>query len=169
MKHSTLTCVEQHLGFIVLIVYRHSKGPEWVIYCRNVAWIDPSCSNQAQVKDQLLKNLNLDLKWVEYSCWHGKWSCQVFLNNSKTPMCSTSDSLMGISTVTSSGCYRLLCRRGIKSMCCPQGCIALRVAHVERWIFFAAFEWTLKTNLSSQQLYNQTIYTTTLHLWSTSQ
>lgn len=74
MKHSTLTCVEQHLGFIVLIVYRHPEGPEWDVYCRNVSKVNPSFSNTVHVK--ALKNF--DLKWVEYSCWCSKWSFQVF-------------------------------------------------------------------------------------------
>lgn len=62
MKHSTLTCVDQHLGFTVLIVYSPSKGLGRDIYFKNVAWMDPPSSNLLQVIDQLSKTLNLNLK-----------------------------------------------------------------------------------------------------------
>ncbi|KAM7380599.1 hypothetical protein PAMP_003882 [Pampus punctatissimus] len=51
MKHSTLTCVDQHLGFTVLIVYSPSKGLGRDIYYKNVPWVDPPCSRLLQSSD----------------------------------------------------------------------------------------------------------------------
>lgn len=140
MKHSTLTCVEQHLDFKVLIVYRHSKAESRTFTA--AMWPEETHRTQTQSRSKIRnwKVWTINLNCVLYRFSHSEWgfSCECvgfffFSWPARHTLRSTSDILLGISTVTSSGCCRLLYHYGIGSIRCPYGRSTRWAVFVQAW------------------------------------
>lgn len=126
MKHSTLTCVERHLGFTVLIVYRLFKGPEegklLQECCLNGSVSLQSCACQRTKKTLISRGESIiggAVDEVFELFFQELVLMELLLPPDHAPSVS-----WAISTVTSAGCNRLLCHGGIHNMCCPYGCPA---------------------------------------------
>lgn len=114
MKHSTLTCVEQHLSFKVLTVYRHLKAGSI-----QACWQNGHELGTFGEK----KTTKLQFYLCLASFWHSSiLGLASFFLTLRHSFGSSSGCLLGISTLTSSGCYRLLYHARIKK--CPRSSLA---------------------------------------------
>lgn len=114
MKHSTLTCVEQHLSFKVLTVYRHLKAGSIQACWQNGHELGTFGGK---------KTTKLQFYLCLASFWHSSiLGLASFFLTLRHSFGSSSGCLLGISTLTSSGCYRLLYHARIKK--CPRSSLA---------------------------------------------
>lgn len=114
MKHSTLTCVEQHLSFKVLTVYRHLKAGSIQACWQNGHELG-TLGGKKNNKTPVLFTFGVLLA-QQYI------GVGFFFLTLRHSFGSSSGCLLGISTLTSSGCYRLLYHAGIKK--CPRSSVA---------------------------------------------
>lgn len=114
MKHSTLTCVEQHLSFKVLTVYRHLKAGSIQACWQNGHELGTFGGKKQQ-------NSSFIYVWRPFGT-AVYWGWLLFFLTLRHSFGSSSGCLLGISTLTSSGCYRLLYHARIKK--CPRSSLA---------------------------------------------
>lgn len=113
MEASTLACVEQHLGFIALIVYRPLRKPELGHLLQQYCPDEPIYFLTLRQSVINTPNFALVCNRAWYALLYSKCGFECFFWHS---LCSTLQGLLGISTVTSSGYYMLLYAYWIESM-----------------------------------------------------